>query len=316
MVAAVRLYVSLESRYLKPHLLRVLALAVVLLSGIALSLTAPQFVRHFIDTAQEQGSIATLYIAAGLFLGVSVVTELTSAGASYFGNDVAWRATNKMRSDLLLHVLNLDLSFHNSHTPGELIQRIDEDVNRLSNFFSQFVIRLLGGVLLGIGVLVILAFEDWRIGLAAFAFSVFYVVVHSLLQRIQVRYLHIAYQAKADLDGWLGERIGAIKDIRTSGAQEYEMSRFLAVQRRDILARWRGHHKRTVPPWYGLGDGHRSVLVHVGRYYGRDHLSCDPLSDTSSTAACDDLARGRGPAASSGEHRTCRPALQHQVQSR
>ena len=141
MVAAVRLYVSLESRYLKPHLLRVLTLAVMLLAGIALSLTAPQFVRHFIDTAQEQGSIATLYIAAGLFLGVSVVTELTSAGASYFGNDVAWRATNKMRSDLLLHVLNLDLSFHNSHTPGELIQRIDEDVNRLSNFFSQFVIR-------------------------------------------------------------------------------------------------------------------------------------------------------------------------------
>ena len=258
MVAAVRLYVSLESRYLKPHLLRVLTLAVMLLAGIALSLTAPQFVRHFIDTAQEQGSIDTLYIAAGLFLAVSVITELMSAGASYLGNDVAWRATNKMRSDLLLHVLNLDLSFHNSHTPGELIQRIDEDVNRLSNFFSQFVIRLLGGVLLGIGVLVILAIEDWRIGLAAFAFSVFYVVVHSLLQRIQVRYLHIAYQAKADLDGWLGERIGAIKDIRTSGAQEYEMSRFLAVQRRDILATIKG-----IVAWRG-GGAITSALYHLG----------------------------------------------------
>ena len=258
MVATIRLYISLESRYLKPHLLRVLALAVMLLSGIALSLTAPQFVRHFIDTAQEQGSIATLYVAAGLFLAVSVVTELTSAGASYFGNDVAWRATNKMRSDLLLHVLNLDLSFHNSHTPGELIQRIDEDVNRLSNFFSQFVIRLLGGVLLGIGVLVILAFEDWRIGLSAFAFSVFYVVVHSLLQRIQVRYLHIAYQAKADLDGWLGERIGAIKDIRTSGAQDYEMSRYLAVQRRDILATIKG-----IVAWRG-GGATTSALYHLG----------------------------------------------------
>ena len=258
MLAAVRLYISLESRYLKPHLLRVVALAVVLLSGIALSLTAPQFVRHFIDTAQEQGSIATLYVAAGLFLAVGITTELMSAGASYLGNDVAWRATNKMRSDLLLHVLNLDLSFHNSHTPGELIQRIDEDVNRLSNFFSQFVIRLLGGVLLGIGVLVILAIEDWRIGLAAFAFSVFYVVVHILLQRIQVRFLHVAYQAKADLDGWLGERITAIKDIRTSGAQDYEMSRFLAVQRRDILATIKG-----IVAWRG-GGATTGALFHLG----------------------------------------------------
>lgn len=258
MIAAIRLYISLESRYLKPHLLRVLALAVVLLSGTALSLIAPQFVRHFIDTAQEQGSMGTLYVAAGLFLAVSVVAELMSAGASYLGRDVAWRATNKMRSDLLLHVLNLDLSFHNSHTPGELIQRIDEDVNRLSNFFSQFVVRLLGGVLLGIGVLAILALEDWRIGLAAFTFSVFYVVVHTLLQRIQVRYLHVAYQAKADLDGWLGERIAAIKDIRTSGAKEYEMSRFLAVQRRDILATIKG-----IVAWRG-GGATTSALYHLG----------------------------------------------------
>ena len=258
MIAAVRLYISLESRYLKPHLRRVLVLAVAILSAIALSLTAPQFVRHFIDTAQEQGSIGTLYVAAALFLVVSIFNELMLAVASYLGSDVAWRATNRMRSDLLLHVLNLDLSFHNSHTPGELIQRIDEDVNRLSNFFSQFVIRLLGGVLLGIGVLVILALEDWRIGLAAFAFSVFYVVVHSLLQRIQVRYLHIAYQAKADLDGWLGERIAAIKDIRTSGAQEYEMSRFLAVQRRDILATIKG-----IVAWRG-GGATTGALFHLG----------------------------------------------------
>ena len=258
MIAAVRLYISLEARYLKPHLLRVLVLAVAVLSAIAFSLTAPQFVRHFIDTAQEQGSIGTLYVAAALFLVVSIFNELMLAVASYLGSDVAWRATNRMRSDLLLHVLNLDLSFHNSHTPGELIQRIDEDVNRLSNFFSQFGIWLLGGVLLGIGVLVILAFEDWRIGLAAFAFSVFYVVVHTLLQRIQVRYLHIAYQAKADLDGWLGERIAAIKDIRTSGAQDYEMSRFLAVQRRDILATIKG-----IVAWRG-GGATTGALFHLG----------------------------------------------------
>lgn len=233
-------------------------LAVVLFSSIGFHLTAPQFVRHFIDIAQAQGSLSTLYVAAGLFLGVSVITELMSAAAGYLGNDVAWRATNRMRSDLLLHVLRLDLSFHNSHTTGELIQRIDEDVNRLSNFFSQFTIRLLGGVLLGMGVLMILVIEDWRIGIATLAFSVFYVVAHTSLQRIQVKYLRLAYQAKADLDGWLGERLSAVKDIRASGAQPYEMSRFLAVQRRDIVATLKG-----IVAWRG-GSAATGTLYQLG----------------------------------------------------
>jgi len=38
--------------------------------------------------------------------------------------------------------------FHTALTPGELTERIDADVTALSNFFSQFVIRVLGNVLL------------------------------------------------------------------------------------------------------------------------------------------------------------------------
>ena len=62
------------------------------------------------------------------------------------------------------------MSFHNEHTPGELIERIDGDVASLANFFSQFVIQILGNGILMLGILVILAREDLRLGgtMAAF----------------------------------------------------------------------------------------------------------------------------------------------------
>ncbi len=50
--------------------------------------------------------------------------------------DVGWTATNRLREDLARHCLDLDLAFHNAHTPGELIQRLDHDVRALANFFS------------------------------------------------------------------------------------------------------------------------------------------------------------------------------------
>ena len=65
-----------------------------------------------------------------------------------------------MREDLARHCLGLDMSFHTSRTPGELIERIDGDVTALSNFFSQFSVRVFGGALMLIGILVILWLES------------------------------------------------------------------------------------------------------------------------------------------------------------
>src|SRR5205814_6289858 len=91
--------------------------------------------------------------------------------ATYCSERIAWTATNALRSDLALHCLRLDLSFHKSRTPGELIERIDGDVTALANFFSQFVIQILGSLLLLVGVLIALWTVDWRAGAALTLFA-------------------------------------------------------------------------------------------------------------------------------------------------
>src|SRR5690606_25456230 len=73
---------------------------------------------------------------------------------------------NALRLDLFRHVLDLDMSFHKERTPGELIERIDGDVTHLSNFFSQFVVQLMAGLLLILGILVLFWLEDWRVALS------------------------------------------------------------------------------------------------------------------------------------------------------
>ncbi len=59
----------------------------------------------------------------------------------------------------------IDTILHKAHTPGELIERIDGNVDALSNFFSQFVIYLLTNIVLLLGVLIALYLADWRAGL-------------------------------------------------------------------------------------------------------------------------------------------------------
>ncbi len=224
-------YWRLLVSYLKPQSILVLLLAVLLFSDIGLQLANPQLMRRFIDTAQTGESAGTLTRLALLFIGVALIQQVVSVLATYVSENVSWTATNALRADLAEHCLHLDMSFHNAHTPGEMIERVDGDVTALANFFSQFVIQVLGNVLLLIGVLVLLFQVDWRVGLALSAFSLITLAVLGRFQNIAVPHWTAERQASADLFGFLEERLAGTEDIRSSGAQAYVMRHFYRLMR-------------------------------------------------------------------------------------
>ena len=78
----------------------VAGLALLLLASIVLQLANPQILRAFLDTAQAQGSPATLLHLALAFLAVAVVQQAAIVGATYLGENVAWTATNALRGEL------------------------------------------------------------------------------------------------------------------------------------------------------------------------------------------------------------------------
>jgi ABC-type multidrug transport system fused ATPase/permease subunit len=227
-------YWSLLVTYLRPQRRRVTLLAALLLGSIGLQLANPQLLRYFIDTAQAGGETRALFIAAGLFIVIALATQLISLGATYVSEIVAWSSTNDLRSDLTLHCLRLDLTFHKSHTPGELIERIDGDVTAMANFFSQFVIRVVGNIILMFGVLIVLLIEDYRIGLVMTGLAALLFFTLIVAQRAAVPFWARAREASAALFGFIEERLSGTEDIRSSGAIDYTMNR-LYERNRDRL---------------------------------------------------------------------------------
>jgi ABC-type multidrug transport system fused ATPase/permease subunit len=208
-----------------------LGLSVLLLTSIGLQLANPQLMRRFLDTAQAGGDPQVLLTTAALFLAVAVVHQVVSVAAIYVSENVAWTATNTLRADVADHCLRLDLSFHNAHSPGEMIERIDGDVTALSNFFSQFVVQVLGNGLLLIGILALLTREDWRVGLTVGLFAAITVVALARLRNIAVPHWAAERQASAELFGFLEERLGGTEDIRANGAEAYVMRNFYRLMR-------------------------------------------------------------------------------------
>ena len=222
-------YRALLITYLRPQWRSVLGLAALLLSNIALQLLNPQILRHFIDTARAGGPMEALNRTSVFFLVVVALSQIVSAGVTYMSERVGWNATNRLREGLALHCLRLPLSFHHVHTPGELIQRVDGDVEALTNFFSQFVVRILGNGLLLAGVVAILIWEDWHLGLLASVFTVAAVAVLLRMKRVAVPAFKAHRQGFADLTSFWEERITGAEDLRSSGALPYTMRRHYGV---------------------------------------------------------------------------------------
>lgn len=218
-------YFRLLERYLRPQGRLVTVLAICIFAGIGFQLWLPQIVRSFIDVAQ-QGAETPLLLRMGItYLAVTLVNQALRLGSAYVTEDVKWRATNWLRNDLSAHCIGLDMRFHHEHTPGSMIERIDTDVNKLSEFFSQFVLRLFANGLLMIGVLIMLAREDWRIGLSFTAFAIFTFAVLASTVKLGAEYFVQERAASADLYGGLEEWLAGTEDIRANGGVAYVLDR-------------------------------------------------------------------------------------------
>ena len=224
-------YLGLLGRYLRPQRRMVALMAVLLMATIGLQLLIPQVLRTFIDVAVGDAEVVALGRMALLFLAIALLNQLFGAGATYAGADVGWRATNAMRAELMRHCLRLDMRFHTAHTAGEMIERIDGDVTALSDFFSQFSVRVLGGMLLLGGILVLLWLENPWIGLALTGFTALQLLVLLRLRSLGVPATKLERENSAQLFGFIEERLAGIEDLRANGGGPHAMHRFGAVIR-------------------------------------------------------------------------------------
>jgi ATP-binding cassette subfamily B protein len=238
----VRQYAALLADYLSPQKGAVALLAVLLLGGIGLQLANPQIVGYFLDSAQAADGLDRALGAAGLFMGVALVRQVVLVASAYVGENVAWTATNLLRADLALHCLRLDMSFHKKYKPGELIERVDGDVNQLANFFSSLVLQLFSNLLSIVGVLALLTWLDWRIGLSITAAAVVGVLVLNWLNRLTIPRWQALREADARLFGFVEEWLNGTEEIRTCAAESFVLLRLYQAMRerwRKILAAMR-----------------------------------------------------------------------------
>jgi ABC-type multidrug transport system fused ATPase/permease subunit len=224
-------YRRLLARYLRPQWPRMALLGVILSATICVQVAAPLVASRFIDLATSGAALRDLVLLALLALCLALAGQGMAVAETYVAENVAWAATNALRVDLVAHLLRLDATFHTAHTPGELIERVDGDVSTLARFFSRFVVYVIGNGVLMAGVLGLLYHVDWRVGLGLSAFVGLALTAMLRIRAAATPSWAAERQASADFYGFLGEYVGGLEDVRSSGAGAFVLRRCAEVMR-------------------------------------------------------------------------------------
>jgi ATP-binding cassette subfamily B protein len=222
----------LFTRYLRPQWKWFGLLAFLLVGTSAAALLPPQILRAYIDLSQASKETGGLVVLSLCYLGGVVLTIAFTVGSNILSEYIGWTAMNDLRADLVQHCIELDISFHHAHTPGELIERIDGDVATLANFFSRFLLLVASNILLLAGILLLLLFESWQLGVAFLFFVAVTLVCVGKVRDLALPHWQATRAASAAFFGFLEERLASCEDIRSLRAVSYVMRQFTLLLRR------------------------------------------------------------------------------------
>ena len=264
------LFLWLWRRYLRPHwkLLSV-ALAFMIVEGSMLGLLSwmmkPMFDRIFVGG--EAGAIPLLGLA---FFAIFAARGLSGVAQRVLLTRLSELSAAQIRQDLLGHLMRLDGSFHQTHPPGYLMQRIEGDVGALNQVWRTILTGAGRDAVSVVALLAVALGVDWRWTLIACVGAPLVVAPILLLQRYTRGQSRRARNVAAGLSTRLNEIFLGIVPVKLNTLEDYQAARYDRLTRKRVLTQTRAAAGRALIP--GMID----VMAGLGfmgvLYYGGSEI--------------------------------------------
>ncbi len=119
-----------------------------------LGLVGPYLMGKAIDKFIGGKDIAGLVVICIWMLAAYLLSNIFQAIANWIMASISQRALKNLRRDLFTHIQGLSIGFFDTHSPGELMSRMTNDIDAINQAVSQNVTSLLASVLSMVGILV------------------------------------------------------------------------------------------------------------------------------------------------------------------
>ena len=142
--------------YFKPFRIRVSLVVALVVTSALLSLINPYLIGVVIDQFIITGNSAGLLRTTVIMLGIYLAQTLTSVGGRLIMAGVGEQILKNLRKELFEHLQTLSLGYFEKRPAGELMSRLTNDIDSISQTLTRNLTQLISSSLTAIGVLILM----------------------------------------------------------------------------------------------------------------------------------------------------------------
>nr|WP_283254911.1 ABC transporter ATP-binding protein [Marivita sp. GX14005] len=222
----------------------------------------PMFDRVFV------GGDSDAIVWVGLvFLGIFVLRATASVVQKVLLTRISQLSVADIRQDLLAHLMVLDTQYHQSHSPGYLMQRVEGDVDAISKVWRTIITGAGRDVIALVSLLGVAVSVDWRWTLIALVGAPILLAPSVLLQRYVRGQARRARDVAAGLSVRLNEAFHGIVPVKLNALERYQSDRYRRLTEERVRVETRSAlGQATIPGMIDImaGLGFMGVLFYGG----------------------------------------------------
>lgn len=215
-------------KYIKPYK-GLLALAILsAIISVSLTLYIPVLTGNAIDNIIDKGNVnfenvlqIIIYIAVGV-AGVAIFQWTMT----YFTNVISYKTVRDLRRDVFCKFNDVPLSYIDTHSHGDLISRVINDVDAVGDGLSQMFLQLFSGIVTILGTMVFMFIIDWRIALAVIILTPLSLFVAAFIGKMTHNRFARQQQLQGDISSYVEEYVGNQRIVKAFSYEDRAFENF------------------------------------------------------------------------------------------
>jgi ATP-binding cassette subfamily B protein len=227
-----------------------------------LSLTGPYLVGYTIDHHVQSKNYHGVLLFAGILLMVYVIAFIVNYTQMRMMGGIGQRMLYRLRNSVFDKLQELPLDFFNQNKAGDLISRINNDTDKVNQFFSQSLMQFIGSLITMTGAGILLLVINPTLGLAALVPAVFLWIFTSSVSPWVRRKNEASLKSLGDLSAEIQESLANFRVVVAFNRRDYFRKHFGEVNRenynRSVTA---GIANNLLMPVYTFGANIGQLIV-------------------------------------------------------
>lgn len=235
-------------------------LGMIITSGVTIA--TPVIFGHVVDSAIRTSDYPRVLWYVGGLLIAFLLTFAINYGQMMLMGTVGQNVLYKLRNRVFLKLQELPIAFFHQSKAGDLISRINNDTDKLNQFFSETLMRFMGSIFIMIGAAIFIIVLQPKLALAALAPAVILLFFTQAVSGWVKRKNAESLQAVGALSGEVQESLDNFKVIVAFNRRDYFRARFTETNRINFKASLKaGAANNLFTPIYDLSSNVALLIV-------------------------------------------------------